>query len=239
MEIRFILLFLLFFPLIYLNSFAEIKEKEIKDMVYIPAGEFTMGRAFKLNYWVPNMYNPRSEEPAHKVFVDAFYIDKYEITNEDYKRFISATSRHAPPSLSDSNFNEPKQPVVTVTWEDAVAYCIWVEKRLPTEDEWEKAARGNDGRKYPWGNQWDPMRANYGFNDDGRWAKEPEYRKPSRVGSYPLGASPYGVMDMCGNVWEWTSSLIHTMQKTGERIQRFWGSAWSEAAPMTVWAASL
>jgi iron(II)-dependent oxidoreductase len=154
-------------------------------MVLVPAGEFLMGS---------NEYT--DETPPHRVYLDAFHIDRYETTNALYERFMRATGRGAPDYWTDSSFNAPTQPVVGVTWYDADAYCKWAGKRLPTEAEWEKAARGTDGRKYPWGEQWDAGRANSG---------ETRLGKTAPVGSYPSGVSPYGAHDMAGNVWEWVA----------------------------------
>lgn len=135
------------------------------------------------------------EKPRRRVYLDAYYIDKYEVTNALYGKFMQATGRSAP-TLWGANFNGPAQPVVGVSWDDAEAYCKWAGKRLPTEAEWEKAARGTDGRKYPWGEQWDSSRAN---------SSEAKLNKTAPVGSYPAGASPYGAHDMAGNVWEWVA----------------------------------
>ena len=158
------------------------------EMILIPAGEFIMGS--------PEGEGDANEHPQHPVFLNAFYIDKYEVTNALYKQFMSATGHIAPLFWDDEEYNHPNQPVVRVTWHDAVAYAEWAGKRLPTEAEWEKAARGTDGRIYPWGNEWDSSKCNSGVSGDGY-----EYTAP--VGSFPAGASPYGVMDMAGNVWEW------------------------------------
>jgi len=160
------------------------------EMVLVPAGTFPMG---------DDHLRP-IEAPRHEVYVSAFYIDKYEVTNERYQKFLEATGHDPPPWWYDEKLNQPNQPVVGASWEDASAYCRWAGKTLPTEAEWEKAARGTDGRAYPWGNE--PVaeggkyRANYRPADDGF-----EYTAP--VGSFPLNKSPYGCFDMAGNVWEW------------------------------------
>ena len=162
--------------------------KDGAEMILIPAGEFIMGS--------PEGEGLDSEHPQHTVFLDAFHIDKHEVTNAQYKQFMDATRHKAPEYWDNEKYNQPEQPVVDVDWHDAVAYCKWAGKRLPTEAEWEKAARGTDGRKYPWGNEWDSSKCTSGMGGDGY-----DYTAP--VGSFPAGASPYGVMDMAGNVWEW------------------------------------
>ncbi len=162
-----------------------LRTEDGAEMVLVPAGEFMMGSEDYDN-----------EKPRHRVIVDAFYIDKYEVTNALYRRFMDATSRDAPFYWRDGKWNGASQPVVGVGWNDADAYCRWVGKRLPTEAEWEKAARGTDGRKYPWGDQWDASRANSSQSRNGVTVA---------VGLYPSGVSPYGAHDMAGNAWEWVA----------------------------------
>jgi formylglycine-generating enzyme required for sulfatase activity len=206
------------------------------SMVLVPAGEFLMG----------SDAGDLDERPQRRVYLDAFEIDRYEVTNLQYRRFLLATGRQPPqrwpqryvaflparnPDWNGTDYpaGEATCPVVAVSWEDAAAYCAWVGKRLPTEAEWEKAARSIDGRTYPWGDGWDPTRANAGATDVG-------YTQP--VGSYPHGASPYGVLDMAGNAWEWVADLYDRQyytvaptrnpmgpeSGTGERILH--GGAW-------------
>ena len=168
----------------------EITGKDGAPMVLVPAGEFTMGGNAAVE-----------EKPVHQVSLDAFYIDKYEVTVEQYANFLHTTSHHAPPEWKV--MNQPphqKHPVVMMDWTDANAYCHWAEKRLPTEAEWEKAARGTDGRMYPWGDDVPtPKRANYGKK---KWDNHTSLQP---VGTVEDGKSPYGAYDMAGNVWEWTS----------------------------------
>lgn len=171
-----------------------------EDMVLVPAGSYTMG----------SNEVGGSSIPEHMVYLDAFWIDKYEVTNLEYKRFCDATSRAYPldPGFSGmSNYfiNYPSYPVVNVNYADATAYASWAGKRLPTEAEWERAAKGAaDNRLWPWGSIFNAeinetaFHANISGTDDG-WA----YTSP--VGSYPTGVSPTGCLDMAGNVWEWVN----------------------------------
>jgi formylglycine-generating enzyme required for sulfatase activity len=162
-------------------------------MIEIPAGAFVMGS---------DAGDPE-DAPAHQVDLAAFEIDKYEVTNADFDLFVQATDyvtdaeQGGKKSWRDS-FAEGKEdhPVVRVTWNDAVAYCAWRDKRLPSEAEWEKAARGTQGYRYPWGDEWDAAKAN---------ARASGLRGTVAVGSFGAGASPYGVEDLAGNVWEWTA----------------------------------
>jgi iron(II)-dependent oxidoreductase len=176
------------------------------EMILIPAGEFLMGSSESdvQRYLLEFIYRKPSrfydEQPQHTVYLDAFYIDKYEITNAQYKVFLESTG-YKPPLYWDNNlYNQPDQPVMSVSWADAEAYARWAGKRLPTEAEWEKASRGTDGRTWPWGNEWDPSKLN--ANDVGA---VDGYVYSAPVGSYPLWVSPYGVHDMAGNVWEWVA----------------------------------
>jgi formylglycine-generating enzyme required for sulfatase activity len=146
-----------------------------------------------------NVHN--DEKPPHKVYLDAYYIDRHPVTNAEYKKFVEATGYRAPEHWKNGQIPKGKEnhPVNYVSWDDANAYAKWVGKRLPTEAEWEKAARGTDKRKYPWGDEYDYNKCN---NADGAvifWGD-----RTSRVGKYsPHGDSPYGLWDMAGNVEEW------------------------------------
>jgi formylglycine-generating enzyme required for sulfatase activity len=176
-----------------------------RDMVYIGQGPSIMGldkedpqelanartRYHKRNRTQASTLN--DESPAHMVFLDSYLIDKYEVSNKDYGDFIKANGHGSPAYWDDPRLNRPNQPVVGVSWYDARAYCEYRGKRLPTEAEWEKAARGPNGNLYPWGDDFDPAKANYGKNYDGT--------KP--VDSYPDGVSYYGLHNMAGNVFEW------------------------------------
>jgi formylglycine-generating enzyme required for sulfatase activity len=177
---------------------------ERAGMVLVPAGAFWMGRDDGND----------DEKPRHRVDLDSYYIDRYEITNELYQRFTEATERAAPRFSSQRYLNGASQPVVGVSWHDAEAYCRWAGKRLPTEAEWEKAARGDDGRSYPWGEQWDSRRAN---------SKESQRDRPASVGSYPSGVSPYGAHDMAGNVWEWVADWYAKDSYMREPRRNPWG----------------
>ena len=154
-----------------------------ESMSLIPRGEFVMGS------------NDHADEMPHNVVVDAYYIDKFEASNKDYKEFMKATGHAAPAYWDDPRLNNPEQPVVGVNWYDASKFCEWKGKRLPTEAEWERAAKGPRGSHYPWGHKLDPEKANYGQN----------HGKTMPVDSYPNGASDYGVYNMAGNVFEWVS----------------------------------
>jgi formylglycine-generating enzyme required for sulfatase activity len=181
------------------------------EMVTIPAGEFQMG----CDDTNPNEYCNSDEQPLHTVYLDAYAIDKYEVTNAQYAEFLNAEGNQEEGGYtwldaddSDVRIHESggvwqvdagyeDHPVTEVTWYGARAYCEWQGKRLPTEAEWEKAARGaSDTRMYPWGNE-DPdcSRLNYDYC----------VGDTAPVGSYPSGASPYGALDMAGNVWEWVN----------------------------------
>ena len=160
-----------------------------KAMVLIPDGVFLMGDTLNEGY--------THDLPVHEVYLDAYYIDAYEVTNAQYKKFIDATGHPAPAYWDNPIFNAPNQPVVGVSWYDAVAYAEWSGKRLPTEAEWEKAARGGlEGMRYPWGNTLAHNDANYdGTGGIDIWT----YSAP--VGSFPPNG--YGLYDMAGNVLEW------------------------------------
>ena len=239
------------------GTFAEKPGSE--GMALVPAGEFTMGsnKEDNLNMWrEANALNPYgfneqlyvNEHPAHKLTLPAFMIDKYEVTNAEYKKFTTYT-KHSIPStwrnngytythemLNSASPDELRQvaadiflldmdvanmrhdeliteiekiqalrdtyPVTMVAWSDASDYCTWADKRLPTEAEWEKAARGTQGFEYPWGNSWDAKKINTMSDEPGA--------PYSPVGSYPTDKSPYGVYDMAANVAEWVADWYET-----------------------------
>lgn len=178
-------------------------------MIAIPAGKFLMGSnsdhieqaAGWCNCGVSNFTD---ELYMHEVFVSAFSIDKYEVTNAQFLAFTKATGYVTDAEKKNevitwrTVFTDSKldHPVVWMSWNDANAYCTWAGKRLPTEAEWEKAARGTDYRTFPWGSDWDPNKLNVWISG---------LKGTAKVGSYPAGASAYGVMDMAGNVWEWVA----------------------------------
>lgn len=173
-------------------------------MDYVPAGPFLMGDDSGLT----------DEQPAHTAYLDAYWIDQTEVTNGMYKRCVQSEACDPPRVISDyNNANLSTHPVAYVSWSDATKYCSWASRRLPTEAEWEKAATWdpvkNEKRVYPWGNVFDCRRGNFddeteldsfvvpgGPNCDG-------FARSAPVGSFPSGASPYGALDMAGNVWEW------------------------------------
>jgi len=170
----------------------QVSEQDGMVMVYVPAGEFVMGS--------DSGYS--DEQPVHTVYLDAFWIDQTEVTNKMYALCV-ADGECAPPDSSESftrrnYYGNPEYddyPVIYVSWNDASEYCKWAGAELPAEAAWEKAARGTDGRTYPWGEGIDCQKANY-YSCVG---------DTSRVGSYKSGKSPYGVYDMAGNVWEWVA----------------------------------
>ncbi len=166
-----------------------ISDKDGMTLVYIPAGGFTMG----------SNEGDEDERPVHTVYLDAFWIDRTEVTNAMYARCVQEGGCPEPSNTTYySAANYANHPVVSMTWNDARNYCSWAERRLPTEAEWEKAARGKNAFIYPWGND-APNNTLLNYND--------AIRDTTEVGRYPEGASPFGALDMAGNVWEWVSSL--------------------------------
>jgi len=214
------------------------------DLRLVPAGEFTMGSD-----------QQGDEKPMHQVTLESFFAEKYPVTNALYARFIEAggyeneqwwtragwewarrMGRTQPAFWDDEKWNRPEYPVVGVTWYEAWAYAHWAGRRLLTEAEWEKAARGADGRAYPWGDEFDGEKCNVGT---GKMFGQSGGTTP--VGQYsPAGDSPYGCVDMAGNVWEWTSSLYQpypyraddgreSVEVQGDRVER--GGSWFNALP--------
>jgi len=172
-------------------SGASHEEPVPDEMVLIPAGPFIRG----------TNQGGLDEHPQRTLVLDAFAIDRYEVTNFQYQQFVHATGhrKSGPPARYAKNMSKMQgvnQPVVYVSWEDAEAYCQWKGKRLPTEAEWEKAMRGSDGRLWPWGSVEKPNGANWARVEDG-------HEVSASVGTIQTDRSPYGVMDGAGNVMEW------------------------------------
>jgi formylglycine-generating enzyme required for sulfatase activity len=165
---------------------------EGREMVQIPEGPFTMGSAD----------GDPDETPEHQVYLKTFYIDKKEVTQAEYDRFLGMTKRQRPgfPVFEDDQAKilKPGLPAIGVSWSDAEAYCRWAGKRLPTEAEWEKAGRGEGKRRYAWGDEFVPGQANLDGKEDG-------YQYLAPPGALEAGRSPYGVYDMTGNVAEWVA----------------------------------
>ena len=203
-----------------------------EGMVLVPAGPFVMGtdevalEEAAQEYGITKPW-VLDATPAHRVNLPAFFIHRHEVTNAAYLRFVEAMGFPRLPHWP-SGRPTPEQerlPVVYVDWEEAQAYCRWIGGRLPTEEEWEKAARGPDGRLYPWGNEFDGQRANVGGL----------YPVLLTVGSLASGNSPYGLSDMIGNVWEWTESWYqpyaqsqYSTAEYGERYRVARGNSFGE-----------
>lgn len=183
-----------------------------QDMAFVPFGMSIMGidkdpsKISKVAHEPSSLYKKRmsmpwskesfhDEGPAHWVLLDSYLIDKYEVSNEQFGRFMKATGHAAPAYWDDPRLNKPNQPVVGVNWFDAKAFCEWQGKRLPSEAEWENAARGPEGYRYPWGNTFEAHRANYGNRESAT----------ALVDSHPEGISSYGLHHMSGNVFEWVA----------------------------------
>ena len=178
-----------------------INPKDGAEMVWVPAGEFLMGSTDE-EIAVLLKADPEKatrafddEKPRRKVDLDGYWMYKYEVTVAQYRKFCKATNREMP-EAPDWGWKDD-HPMVNVTWRDAADYVKWAGVALPTEAQWEKAARGTDGRAYPWGNEWDASKC---ANSVGNKLKSTQ-----PAGSYTSGASPYGCMDMAGNASEWCS----------------------------------
>ena len=182
------------------------------ELVRVAAGYFAMGSA----------EGRADEQPVHQIYLDDFYIDRFEVNNDQYASFLNDINRNADEEghqlidVRDSDaqilYNDAgytavsgteQRPVAEVSWYGARAYCTWAGMQLPTEAMWEKAARGTDGRIYPWGDSIDRSRANYGKEGCCRGDASDGFFDSAPVGSYQRGVSPYGAYDMGGNVWEW------------------------------------
>jgi formylglycine-generating enzyme required for sulfatase activity len=199
-------------------------------MVFIPAGEFVMGATpdavagtIELCKREAGGFDPRwcnpvifdDQEPEQNVLVGSFEIDRFEVSNRDYRACVRAGGCSAEPlARTDERFSAPEQPVIGVTFDEAAAYCRFYGKRLPTEAEWEKAARGPLGRRFPWGDDWDPRASNHGRIEPAAAGLRDAIADASdgvvftaRVGAFPRDRSPYGVFDLGGNVAEWVDDF--------------------------------
>jgi len=210
--------------------------KDGAEMVWVPAGYFRMGlnadvaqkQAVQLGYKDYHEIAAEESFPEHVVFVDGFFMDKYEVTIERWKKFVDATKWKPVLEPGQKQVLQPtwlgpelkpeqaKLPIASITWRAAQEYANWAGKQLPTEAMWEKAARGTDGRWYPWGNE-KPS------HEYGVISMDKALRGPEPVGSYPKGVSPYGCMDMAGNVYEWTSEWMEPYPNNPESNTGAWG----------------
>jgi formylglycine-generating enzyme required for sulfatase activity len=210
------------------------QKRPAEDMVLVPSGPFEMGR----DNGFPD------EEPAHEVILGAFWVDRTEVTVRQYRRFLKA--RHQSFSLSPVSPSMPRNyfvdaaydnfPMIDVSWRQATEFCQWMAKRLPTEAEWEKTARGVDRRIYPWGNVWDPDLANSRENSVSSLANRMVHFT-DEVGSVSQNASPYGALDMAGNVWEWVGDWYavypggHSRSDSyGQKYKVIRGGSWVSSA---------
>ena len=208
----------------------EMIGKDRAPMVLVPAGDFMMG----------SPTGRSDEQPPHRVYLDAFYMDKFEVTVSRYGRFIESEDLDPPFMWTEARKGrQGEKPVIGVDWFEAAAYCRWAGKRLPTEAEWEKAARGTDERMYPWGNEAPtPSHANFGHE---KWQG---YSTLASVGSLEHGKSPFGIYDLAGNVWEWVADrydeTYYQKSRPGRNpkgppngpLRALRGGAWDSDAPV-------
>ncbi|MBI3811678.1 MAG: formylglycine-generating enzyme family protein [Nitrospirae bacterium] len=228
------------FPLLLLSCLAVLpgcsKNRATPDgMVLIPAGEFIMGsdqvdtegKGAEFGMVKPFYLD---EHPRHRVYLPDYYIDKYETTHAAYKTFVDATAARRLNNWPDGRMSPGLEnyPAAGMSWYEAERFCRWAGKRLPTEAEWEKAARGTDGRDYPWGDAYDPAKANTGETGIGDLTP---------VGRFETGRSPYGAYDMAGNVWEFTSDWYKPYPGSddlsdafGEKFKVIRGGSWGGMA---------
>jgi iron(II)-dependent oxidoreductase len=211
------------FALVACASAVVIPRDPPPGMVVVPAGWFAMGSA--PNPALAWFEQGVDETPQHRVKLPTFWIDRHEVTETAYANFVQQTGHRAPRLWAGERPRRHDHPVSDLSWDDANAYCRWAGKRLPTEAEWEKAARGGDGRLWPWGSDYRAGTAN--LQDSGRGDTVP-------VGSYPNDVSPYGVLDMAGNVMEWTASWYEPYQGStlarpdfGRKYRVLKGGAWT------------
>lgn len=213
-----------------------LNDKDGAEMILIPGGRFLMGTTreevdaqFK-ETGLPEDWKKYTldEEPRHAKTVKPYYIYKYEVTNEQYQKFLDATGHRAPPHWKGKTFPQEKgkHPVVEVSWDDAAAYCQWAGTQLPSEAQWEFAARGPEpaegkpSRCFPWGDQWDRKLSNNGsrhadleITSAEIWKtwyegdQKANYPLTTPAGSFPKSASPFGIEDMAGNAWEWCAEI--------------------------------
>jgi eukaryotic-like serine/threonine-protein kinase len=180
------------------NGSTQVSPADGMVQVYVPAGNFILGSS------KTDTARQINEKTQRTVYLDAYWIDQTDVTNAMYAQCVQAGQCQTPSKTSSQTrstyYGDPQYdhyPVIFVSWDDAMAYCTWAGRRLPTEAEWEKAARGTDGRPYPWGKQApDATLANFG---------QPNTGDTTEVGKFPAGASPYGALDMAGNVWQWVN----------------------------------
>jgi len=205
----------------------KVSPKDHATMVYVPAGQFPMGSQFGLI----------DEKPVHIVQLDAFWLDRTEVTNDMYRKCVQAEKCDEPSNLQ--YYNNPQysnHPVVFVSWTNAVTYCSFVDRRLPTEAEWEKTAiwdpRTNQKLVYPWGNEYDCSKGN--FDDETELDASlmqngsvscDGYPLTAPVGSFPDGASPYGALDMGGNVWEWVHDAFRGVDPFNDDTQNYYATS--------------
>lgn len=202
----------------------KVSPKDNATMVYVPAGKFSMGSDIGLT----------DEQPVHTVQLDAFWLDRTEVTNNMYRKCVEAGKCEEPDNLlyyNDSQFSD--HPVVFVSWSNAVAYCSFVDRRLPTEAEWEKAAVwnpvGSEKLVFPWGNEYDCSKGN--FDDETQFDASlmqggsvscDGYVQTAPIGSFPAGESPYGALDMGGNVWEWVHDAFIEVDPFDATIKNYY-----------------